>query len=188
MTTFPRGAVAAAFIASLLALEPAQARPAPPLPTGPGDVTIGERDGHPPFIMHLMGPEGADQDKDGAVSAAEWRAFHDRMFADMDRNHDGRLSPDELGPPPGAEHDVKIFHMRHGPEAPGGPGAPPPPPPPASLDTNNDGKVSFEEFAAPLREAFDDMDADHDGVLDEGEAPKGRRIEIRKEVRVDTQK
>ena len=40
---------------------------------------------------------------------------------------------------------------------------------PGQMDTNGDGKVSEEEFLAPLREAFGNMDADHDGFLDEGE-------------------
>jgi hypothetical protein len=41
------------------------------------------------------------------------------------------------------------------------------------MDTNHDGKVSEDEFLAPMREAFRSMDADHDGSLDDSEEPHG---------------
>jgi len=37
-----------------------------------------------------------DTDKDGKVSAAEWNALGDRMFARMDDNKDGKIAKDEL--------------------------------------------------------------------------------------------
>lgn len=40
----------------------------------------------------------------------------------------------------------------------------------SGLDKDGDGRVSQEEFLAPLREAFQRMDADGDGFLDDGEA------------------
>jgi Ca2+-binding EF-hand superfamily protein len=43
------------------------------------------------------------------------------------------------------------------------------------LDTDNDGKVTEEEFLAPLREAFQRMDEDRDGALDDGERPRRDR-------------
>jgi hypothetical protein len=37
------------------------------------------------------------------------------------------------------------------------------------MDADGDGRTSFDEFAKPLREAFDRMDADRSGFLEEGE-------------------
>jgi hypothetical protein len=76
--------------------------------------------------------------------------------------------------------DVRVFNFRHGgPEGgpmPGGPGSHQifvrrfgGPDGPGEMDKNGDGKVSQEEFLAPLREAFGRMDADNDGFLDGGE-------------------
>lgn len=44
----------------------------------------------------------------------------------------------------------------------GGPGA-------GGLDKDGDGKVSEDEFLAPMREAFREMDADRSGALEDGE-------------------
>ena len=49
-------------------------------------------------------------------------------------------------------------------------------------------KVSFEEFAAPMREVFEHLDANHDGSLSKGELDKAKmnmRIE-RREVHTET--
>ena len=74
---------------------------------------------------------------------------------------------------------VQIFTSRSGPDGgptPGGPGSHQVfvrhfggPDGPVEMDKDGDGKVSQDEFLAPLREAFGRMDADHDGFLDEGE-------------------
>lgn len=64
---------------------------------------------------------------------------------------EGVPMPDGPGP-------HRVFVQRFG--GPDGPG---------EMDTNDDGKVSQDEFLAPLIEAFGRMDADHDGFLDEGE-------------------
>jgi len=72
---------------------------------------------------------------------------------------------------------VQIFTSRSGPDGgpmPGGPGQVfvrrfGGPDGPGEMDKDGDGKVSQDEFLAPLREAFGRMDADHDGFLDEGE-------------------
>lgn len=85
-----------------------------------------------------------------------------------------------FGGPDGPGGDVQVFTFRRS-----GPEGGPPPPPGASgqqifvrrfgpdghgdMDKDGDGKVSQEEFLAPLREVFARMDADHDGFLDDGE-------------------
>jgi hypothetical protein len=50
----------------------------------------------------------------------------------------------------------------------GGPGG-------GDMDTNDDGRVTEDEFLAPLREAFQRMDEDRDGALDDGERPRRDR-------------
>ena len=67
----------------------------------------------------------------------------------------------EAGPPHMGPHGPgsrQVFVRRFG--GPDGPG---------DLDKDGDGKVSQDEFLAPLRETFGHMDADDDGFLDEGE-------------------
>jgi hypothetical protein len=43
------------------------------------------------------------------------------------------------------------------------------------MDADGDGKISLIEYQDWLSYAFDAMDANHDGVLDAGEQPPGRR-------------
>jgi hypothetical protein len=45
--------------------------------------------------MHALDPDG-----DGTLSAAEIAAAPDALKA-LDLNHDGQLTPEEFGPPPG---------------------------------------------------------------------------------------
>jgi hypothetical protein len=99
----------------------------------------------------------ADGDGDGRVSKAEYIARADGRFGKMDKNSDGKLSADELAPPPPAD----------GAAAPAGGGM-------RSrmierLDTNHDGMISIDEYRAGVAERFDRMDANHDGFLDQGE-------------------
>ncbi len=64
--------------------------------------------------------------------------------------------------PMGAGRNVQVHTI-------GGPG----PDGPGDLDKDGDGKVSEAEFLAPLREAFQRMDADRSGSLDAGEHGPG---------------
>lgn len=130
------------------------------------------------------GPRGPrDADNDGFVSREEFVAPMSRMFDRLDTNHDGRLSPAELAdgpppPPPGGPHHGP--HGAHGPH--GGPGGPGEDVrieirrvggPGGDLDANGDGKVTEDEFIAPLRDAFRRLDADSSGDLTEGERGTG---------------
>lgn len=46
------------------------------------------------------------------------------------------------------------------------------------LDKNGDGKISKDEFDAPVREAFERMDTDHSGSIDPGESASGAGVRI----------
>lgn len=61
---------------------------------------------------------------------------------------------------PGEAGGHQVFVRRFG--GPDGPG-------PGDMDKDGDGKVSQDEFLAPLRETFARMDADNDGFLSDGE-------------------
>lgn len=88
-----------------------------------------------------------------------------------------------FGGPGGPGGEAQVFTFRHGgPEGgppPMGPQGPGPhqifvhrfggPDGPGEMDRDGDGKVSQDEFLAPLREAFGRMDVDNDGLLEEGE-------------------
>ncbi len=144
-------------------------------------------------VMGGDGPRGMDADKDGAVTREEFRALHDRMFARLDKDGDGRLAGDEFrhrskgpggeeieietGGPGGGHHGGPAHHgggerdvriVRHGP---------------GNLDANKDGKVSFEEFAGPMREHFQEMDRNRSGFLEEDELKGERRMMFRHERR-----
>jgi hypothetical protein len=65
------------------------------------------------------------------------------------------VGPDGEGSPGVSTVEIRRF---------GGPGG-------GDMDTNDDGRVTEDEFLAPLREAFQRMDEDRDGALDDGERP-----------------
>lgn len=68
--------------------------------------------------------------------------------------------------PPHAPGAPVMIHLEGGPEATFFRG-------PAELDANGDGRVTEEEFLAPMREGFRKMDADGSGALEEGERGHG---------------
>lgn len=130
--------------------ELAAGRPGPGGPGGPGRR-----------FMMMAGPGGGEHDV---------RIF--TLGPDGPGGH-GPMVIQEGGP------GVQVFTSRLGPE--GGMSMPDGPGPhrvfvrrfgsdgPGAMDANNDGKVSQDEFLAPMIEAFGQMDADDDGFLDEGE-------------------
>lgn len=93
-----------------------------------------------------------DTNSDGVISQAEFDAFKPKGPEDRGegpRGHGGHGGPHRMGPP-----DLK------------------------TLDSNGDGKVSYDEFSARSKALFDKLDSDHDGALSEAElkAPPPRGL------------
>lgn len=92
----------------------------------------------------------------------------DDLFGAMDANHDGTVSKAEFdafrpGNRPDDGHPGNDQHW--GPHGPGGRHMGMGPPDLNRLDTDKDGKISLAEFSAPMKDHFNQMDANHDGSL-----------------------
>lgn len=98
----------------------------------------------------------------GPVTRADFLAQSRAHFADLDANHDGAITKDELtaamakqfGGTPPAEIVDKIF---------------------AALDTNGDGKATIAEIEAHATERFNQWDTNHDGTLTPEEIMAGQQ-------------
>ena len=95
----------------------------------------------------------ADTDGDGAITRAEFAAMRERLFAKLDRNHDGYLTADDqshrrLGRRNSAERLQQAMH---------------------GLDRDGDGRVSHDEFTNGPTLMFDRADTDGDGVISPAE-------------------
>lgn len=109
------------------------------------------------------GPHGAamwdelDADGDGRVTLGEMTEHQRAMFAEADADGDGAISKEEM---------KTHFQKRHGGMRAKRLG-----------DANGDGVVTRAEYDLRAAEHFDELDADHDGVISEEEsaaAHKGR--------------
>ena len=120
----------------------------------------------------------ADADKDGAVTQEEFKKVFPKApaerFEQLDRNKDGRLDASDAPPAPPA--------AKRGQQPAARQGARPPQRTPgllAGADADQDGKVSYEELSAAKpgfpREAFDRLDANKDGALDQQELQAQRQ-------------
>lgn len=98
---------------------------------------------------------------------------------------DGRVMVFEMADGEPGEHRVEVRRM--GPGGHDGPGAPhveihrmggPDGHGPGDMDKDGDGRVTEDEFLAPLREAFQRMDADHSGALEAAEHGGDRRVHV----------
>ena len=88
-----------------------------------------------------------DTNHDGAISTAELETGREAVFARLDANHDGLVTPDEvpqlggaLGPlaQADADHEVKLSHPEYVSQ---------PSNVPQRLDTSHDGNISADEIA-----------------------------------------
>lgn len=109
-------------------------------------------------------PMRQDANQDGVATRAEAIAQADARFAQMDTDHDGRITAGEMRAYREALHDRVVASGRDVPV-----------PPPGGrkhdgtgrrMDPNGDGSVTREEFEARALKRFDRMDADHDGTID----------------------
>ena len=108
-----------------------------------------------------------DSNADGRVTQEEYLAGLRQRFAAADRNRDGGLSADELpaflfptrraGTTPPANEAQRMAGMVR------------------RNDTNNDGRLSFDELQPLMQRRFQRMDANRDGVVTAEEARPRRR-------------
>lgn len=103
------------------------------------------------------GLAGLDFNRDGQIVRAEIQQGARQRFAELDRDHDGRLAADEL--PRRGRHG----HRRHGPDRAGPEGSGPERP--AAADANNDGALDLREFYADLSARALRADANGDGTI-----------------------
>jgi hypothetical protein len=121
---------------------------------GPGGGGMGDLGGGP-FRIHLDGPAGGPM---GGAMANFTSEDGQMVFV--------RHGPGGDMPPPG---DANIQIRRFG--GPGGEG-------PGDLDKDHDGKISQEEFQAPLHDAFERMDKNHSGFIEADENGDGAGVHV----------
>jgi hypothetical protein len=88
----------------------------------------------------------ADADHDGKVTRQELLNARAGQFAKLDRNADGIIDDSDSGDRPRAGKRAAAVRVR--------------------LDTNEDGKISKDEFVNGAASLFDQFDANRDDVLD----------------------
>lgn len=92
----------------------------------------------------------ADANHDGMISRDEFLAARAARFDRMDRNHDGYLTDADARGLPGRAARMFPLMLR-------------------MADSDNDGRISREEFNAMPARGFDRMDSNGDGMLDRDE-------------------
>ena len=121
-----------------------------------GDGEWTSEDGSRRIIVRRQGADGAPMALQGETIDVEGGADGDRRIIIRRRGPDGEtvdVVEGGHGAHGGGERQVMVF--RH--EGEGG------------LDADGDGRWTFEEMAAPIREHFNQLDTNHDGFVDASE-------------------
>jgi Ca2+-binding EF-hand superfamily protein len=118
----------------------------------------------------------ADTNGDGFVSKEEFAAGRDVWFAKLDANSDGAIDQAEV------DKAREAWHQRKSQQAQADSGTQADKPNKehqgrfmARIDTDSDGKVTTQEFAAAGDKMFAKIDANGDGKLAQDEMPKHRK-------------
>lgn len=98
--------------------------------------------------------EAADTDGNNVISEGEFVRDAATAFSGLDRNHDLKLTPDELGP-----HDAEAF---------------------ARIDTDGGGVLTFSEVMTYKMKAFKAADTNNDGALSFDEMVTSVKSEVEK--------
>lgn len=116
--------------------------------------------------------KGVDKDRNGSIDNTEFDAALEATFAEFDRNHDGVISPQELGPPKGQGNrppsDIGVDINRGGQLVGNRPEGPKPGilPPFFFKDRTTDGQsLSKAQFEQMVRGVFTEMDKNSDRAL-----------------------
>ena len=136
-----------------------------------GGPPPGGAEGPPPGGHHHHPPpsplvEALDVNHDGVIDSNEIANASAELLT-LDKNHDGKLTPDEYrpprpnGPPPGEQSGGPQGNSQGGP---GGHHHPPPLPLLQALDVNHDGVIDSNEIANAPAELLT-LDKNHDGKL-----------------------
>ena len=104
-----------------------------------------------------MGMSEMDKNADGMLDKKEFTAFHEQRFQELDANHDGKISQDEMGFPQGCstKRGLGGFDSRFD-----------------ETDINHDGALSKDEaeIGMPmLFGRFAEIDANKDGKISKDE-------------------
>lgn len=118
---------------------------------GNGEWT--SEDGSRHVVVRRRGPGDEPLEIEWENTNVEGGEGGQRRIVIRRRGPDGETVDVHEEPGEGGERHVMVF--RHGAEG--------------GLDADGDGRWSFDEMAAPLREHFNHLDANHDGFVDEAE-------------------
>jgi Ca2+-binding EF-hand superfamily protein len=133
-----------------------QNQTAPSANAAPGDkppaAQLQDTDDGEPGLRGMLSE--MDTNKDGKVTAEEFKAAAAARFTAADANHDGVLDASEHA----AMRKARLEHPSHG----GKRGM-------ARMDQDSSGAISRDEAPAGLLEHFDEIDTNHDGLLDQHE-------------------
>lgn len=163
-------AIAAAAAVTVFAADTPAVQPTPK-PTTAAPAKAAPAKGERKIVRMEPSFAEVDSNHDGSISPAEFDAFHKAHMPPMpeDGMRPGMMAENRGWGPPmmmlrmnrrGPEEGMGRMGM-HGERA------------LDLLDTNNDGKLSFDEMIAPLKRHFDRMDANHDGTLSSDELAHG---------------